>query len=66
MDRAEDITAVTDQLTAWNGDESGQFHRRIDLKKIRMSGHSFGAVTTQAMAESNGRGSTVRGDMGQK
>lgn len=46
--RVKDVTAVLDQLEAWN--RSGPLAGRMDLKKIGMSGHSFGAVTTEAVS----------------
>ena len=46
--RVRDIPAVLDQLEAWNKD--GPLARRMDLTKIGMSGHSFGAVTTEAVS----------------
>ena len=46
--RVGDIRAVLDQLEAWN--KSGPFANRMDLTRIGMSGHSFGAVTTQALS----------------
>lgn len=46
--RVKDVTAVLDQLAAWN--KSGPLTGRIDLTKIGMSGHSFGAVTTEAVS----------------
>jgi predicted dienelactone hydrolase len=46
--RVKDVTAVLDQLEAWN--KSGSLAGRMDLKKIGMSGHSFGAVTTEAVS----------------
>lgn len=48
--RVQDIPAVIDTLTRWNADPSHPLHARLDLKKIGMSGHSFGAVTTQALS----------------
>lgn len=48
--RVGDIPAVIDALTAWNGEERHALHGRLDLEHIGMSGHSFGAQTTQAMA----------------
>jgi predicted dienelactone hydrolase len=45
--RVGDIRAVLDQLQAWN--KSGSLANRMDLTRIGMSGHSFGAVTTQAV-----------------
>lgn len=48
--RAQDIPAVIDALTRWNSESDHPLHARLDLKKIGMSGHSFGAVTTQTLA----------------
>lgn len=48
--RVADIPAVLDQLTRWNSEESHALHGRLDLARIGMSGHSFGAVTTQAVS----------------
>lgn len=45
--RTGDIPAVIDQLEKWNADESHPLHGRMDLKHVGMSGHSFGALTTQ-------------------
>jgi predicted dienelactone hydrolase len=46
--RVKDVTAVLDQLDAWN--KSGPLKGRMDLTKVGMSGHSFGAVTTEAVS----------------
>jgi predicted dienelactone hydrolase len=46
--RVRDVSAVLDQLDAWN--KSGPLAGRMDLTKIGMSGHSFGAVTTEAVS----------------
>jgi predicted dienelactone hydrolase len=53
--RTDDVPATLDQLAKWN--ERGQkLAGRLDLDKIGMSGHSFGAVTTQAVSgQSYGR-----------
>ena len=48
--RNKDVPAVIDALTVWNADKGDPLHDRFDLKHIGMSGHSFGAVTTQSMA----------------
>ncbi|HVJ82620.1 MAG TPA: dienelactone hydrolase, partial [Planctomycetia bacterium] len=48
--RNADIPAVLDQLTAWNGEKSHALAGRLDLARLGMSGHSFGAVTTQAVS----------------
>jgi predicted dienelactone hydrolase len=46
--RVHDVPAVLDQLEAWN--KRGPLAGRMDLTKLGMSGHSFGAVTTQAVS----------------
>jgi predicted dienelactone hydrolase len=46
--RVKDVGAVLNQLEVWN--KSGPLAGRMDLKKIGMSGHSFGAVTTEALS----------------
>jgi predicted dienelactone hydrolase len=48
MLRVEDVRAVLDQLEQWNKASGNPLSGRLDLKRIGMSGHSFGAVTTQA------------------
>ena len=48
--RAADIPAVLDQLTRWNAEEAHALHGKLDLTRVGMSGHSFGAVTTQAVS----------------
>jgi predicted dienelactone hydrolase len=48
--RVADIPAVLDQLTSWNALESHALCSRLDLTRVGMSGHSFGAVTTQAVS----------------
>jgi predicted dienelactone hydrolase len=50
MLRVADIPAVLDQLTRWNTEELHALRDRLDLTRIGMSGHSFGAVTTQAVS----------------
>jgi predicted dienelactone hydrolase len=50
MERGKDIPAVIDALAAWNADEKHALHHRLDLEHLGMSGHSFGAQTTQAVA----------------
>lgn len=55
--RAKDVSSVIDALTSWNAEKNHALQDRLDLKKIGMSGHSFGAVTTQAVAgQKMGRG----------
>jgi predicted dienelactone hydrolase len=48
--RAQDIPATLDQLTLWNEDPDHALAGRLALDRIGMSGHSFGAITTQALA----------------
>jgi predicted dienelactone hydrolase len=50
LDRVKDVPAVLDQLGRWNGTEGHPLHARLDLGKVGMSGHSFGALTTQAVS----------------
>lgn len=48
--RVLDVPAVLDQLELWNKTDSHFLAGRLDMKRIGMSGHSFGAVTTQAVS----------------
>jgi predicted dienelactone hydrolase/mono/diheme cytochrome c family protein len=48
--RVKDVSAVLDQLAAWNKSANHPLSGRLDLDRIGMAGHSFGAVTTQAVA----------------
>ncbi|MGC3991217.1 MAG: dienelactone hydrolase [Chthoniobacteraceae bacterium] len=48
--RVRDVPVVIDQITAWDQAVSSPLFHRLDLSKIGMSGHSFGAVTTQAVS----------------
>lgn len=50
MLRVKDVPAVLDALEAWNGTENHALAGRLDLARVGMSGHSFGAVTTQAVS----------------
>jgi predicted dienelactone hydrolase len=50
LHRVKDVRAVLDRLTAWNMDSAHPLAGRLDLSRIGMSGHSFGAVTTQAVS----------------
>ncbi|MCC6126148.1 MAG: dienelactone hydrolase [Pirellulales bacterium] len=50
MLRVRDVPAVLDQLAVWNKIDSHPLAGRMDLKRIGMSGHSFGAVTAQAVS----------------
>lgn len=59
MLRVKDVPAVLDQLERWNKTGGDIPAGRLDLTRIGMSGHSFGAVTTQAVSGQ----STRRGGM---
>jgi predicted dienelactone hydrolase len=48
--RVKDVPAVLDALERWNADKTNMLSGRLDLQKVGMSGHSFGAVTTQAVS----------------
>jgi predicted dienelactone hydrolase len=50
MLRVQDVRAVLDQLEKWNADPTNALAGRLDMKKVGMSGHSFGAVTTEAVS----------------
>jgi len=50
MLRMQDIPAVLDQLKLWNAATNHPLVGRLDLGRIGMPGHSFGAVTTQAVS----------------
>lgn len=50
MFRVRDIPAVLDQLEKWNRETGHPLYQRLDLEHVGMSGHSFGAVTTQAVS----------------
>lgn len=48
--RVQDVAVVLDQLTKWNKEEGHALRGRLDLERVGMSGHSFGAQTTQAVS----------------
>lgn len=48
--RAQDVPAVLNQLEVWNATANHVLAGRMNLKKVGMSGHSFGAVTTEAVS----------------
>lgn len=48
--RAKDVPAVLDQLERWNATAGHPLAARLDGKRIGMAGHSFGAVTTEAVS----------------
>src|SRR4051794_34322716 len=53
MLRTKDIPAVLDQLERWNKESDHPLKDKLDMTKVGMSGHSFGAVTTQAVSGQN-------------
>ena len=63
--RVRDVPAVLDQLERWHED-AGAGHPlagRLNLDKVGMSGHSFGARTTQMLAgQHNQRGRALLAD----
>ncbi|MDP2370946.1 alpha/beta hydrolase family protein [Rhodoferax sp.] len=48
--RLQDVPVVIDQLSQWHASNGHALAGRLDLSRIGMSGHSFGAVTTQAVS----------------
>lgn len=51
LHRMRDVVAVLDALAAWQARrEHPPLNERMDLGRIGMAGHSFGALTTQAVA----------------
>jgi len=62
LDRFDDVPFVIDQLELWNADESHPVSGKLDLEHIGMCGHSFGAVTTQAMMGQRFRGGRTVAD----
>lgn len=59
VERVGDIPAVLDALAIWNVEKENPLFGRLDLKHIGMSGHSFGAVTTQSMAGQSTAGGRI-------
>jgi len=48
--RVQDVPAVLNQLEIWNVTTNSLLAGRMNLKKVGMSGHSFGAITTEAVS----------------
>jgi len=48
--RTGDIAFVLDELARQNADARSPLSGRLDLARIGMSGHSFGAITTEAVS----------------
>jgi predicted dienelactone hydrolase len=47
--RVKDVSAVLDQLEKWNTAKDNVLAGMMDMSRVGMSGHSFGAITTQAV-----------------
>jgi dienelactone hydrolase len=47
--RVQDVPMVLNQLAIWNAQAANPLAGRMELNKIGMSGHSFGAVTTEVV-----------------
>ena len=58
--RVEDVASVLGQLQKWNQIEGHEMQGRLDMKKVGMSGHSFGARTTQALGGQKFKSGTVQ------
>ena len=50
MLRVKDVSAVLDQLENLNQESDSPLSGKLDLSRVGMSGHSFGALTTQAVS----------------
>jgi len=50
LERAGDVRVVLDQLERWTSGGGHALSGRLDTKHVGMAGHSFGAVTTQAVS----------------
>ena len=48
--RVHDVPAVLNTLAGWNAAADHSLRGRLDLARAGMSGHSFGAVTTEAVS----------------
>ncbi len=59
--RKSDVVSVLDQLEKWNQQPAHPLVGRMDLTRVGMSGHSFGARTTQQVSGENpwGRAQTT-------
>jgi len=57
--RVKDVPAVLDQLGKWNAEKDGKLSGRLEMQHVGMSGHSFGAVTTEAVSGQVFRGGRV-------
>lgn len=48
--RVKDVPAVLDQLDRWNQTEGNSIKGRLDLNRVGIAGHSFGAITAEAVS----------------
>jgi predicted dienelactone hydrolase len=48
--RVKDVSVLLDQLATWSQEPGHPLCGRLDLQRVGMSGHSFGATTTQAVS----------------
>ncbi len=53
INRPLDVTFAIDRLTALNGDDAFPLHGKLDLARLGVAGHSFGAFTTMAIADAH-------------
>ena len=53
--RVADIRFVLDQMIAASADSASPFYRRVDPRRVGMSGHSFGGQTTLRVAAAEPR-----------
>lgn len=60
IDRANDVPFVLNELARMDGDERSRLHAMLDLDKVGIAGHSFGAWSAMAAG-----GMTVGGKHGQ-
>lgn len=51
--RVKDVPAVLDQLEIWNKDSKHELYGAFNREQVGMAGHSFGALTTQAVSGQN-------------
>tara|TARA_Y100001934_G_scaffold88768_1_gene110157 strand:- start:3537 stop:4472 length:936 start_codon:yes stop_codon:yes gene_type:complete len=56
LHRNRDVSFVIDTLEVWNRHQAHALNGSMDLSRIGMSGHSFGAVTTLSVAGQKFRG----------
>ena len=50
LNRLDDVAFVIDQLHVWNNEKDHPLYQKLNLDKIGMCGHSFGAATTLGVA----------------